>query len=112
MYNYHNKTFRSAANSSNGEVSNETIFEYAQTDRIVTAVYKGGSIIKGSLIALVNEDGKLDMRYQHVNTQQQLMTGTCISTPELLPNGKLRLYEQWQWTCGDMSKGQSVIEEI
>ncbi|MGF2413537.1 hypothetical protein [Ferruginibacter sp.] len=112
MYNYHNKTFRSAANTNNGDVSNETIFEYSQTDSIVTAVYKGGSIVKGSLIALVDEEGKLDMRYQHVNTQQQLMTGTCISTPELLPNGKLRLYEQWQWTCGDGSKGQSVIEEV
>ena len=39
------------------------------------------------------------------------MTGICQSTPELLPNGKLRLHEAWQWTAGDRSKGSSVIEE-
>ena len=112
MYNYHNKIFRSASNTGNGEVDDKTIFEYRQSGNIVTAVYYGGSIISGSLIALVDTAGKLDMRYQHVNIQNQLMTGICISTPELLPNGKIRLYEKWQWTCGDMSKGESVIEEV
>jgi hypothetical protein len=112
MYNYHNKVFRSLSNSNNGEVSSETIFEYTQTGNIVTASYEGGSIIKGSLIALMNEEGKLDMRYQHINNNNQLMTGICISTPELLPNRKLRLHEKWQWTCGDKSNGESVIEEV
>lgn len=112
MYNYHNKVFRSLSNSNNGEVSSETVFEYAQSGNIVTAVYKGGSIINGSLIALMDEEGKLDMRYQHINNAGQLMTGICISTPELLPNGKLRLHEKWQWTCADRSKGESIIEEV
>jgi hypothetical protein len=112
MYNYHNKIFRAAANSSNGEVNGETIFEYTQLGNIVTAVYQGGTIIKGSLIALVDDEGKLDMRYQHVNNKYQLMTGTCTSTPEMMPNGKLKLHEQWQWTCGDESKGASIIEEL
>ncbi len=112
MFNYNNKVFRSVNNTCNGEISSETIFEYAQTGKIVTAVYRGGSIVKGSVIALANEDGKLDMRYQHVNTQQQIMTGIFISTPQRLPNRKIQLHEKWQWTCGDKSKGESVIEEI
>ena len=112
MYNYHNKKFRSVSNSSNGEVTDKTVFEYKQWNNIVTAVYYGGNIIAGSLIALVDAEGKLDMRYQHVNTAYELMTGICISTPELLPNGRIRLHEKWQWTCGDMSKGESVIEEM
>ena len=112
MYNYNHKIFRSVSNSTNGEVSNETIFAYKQSGNIVTAIYHGGSIVQGSLIALADNEGKLDMRYQHVNDQQQLMTGSCISTPEIMSNGKLRLYEQWQWTCGDMSSGESIIEEI
>jgi len=41
-----------------------------------------------------------------------LMTGTCHSTPELLENGKIRLIENWQWTSGDKSKGNSVLEEL
>lgn len=32
--------------------------------------------------------------------------------PEILPTGKIRLLEQWQWTNGDNSMGQSIIEEI
>jgi hypothetical protein len=29
-----------------------------------------------------------------------------------LPNGRLRLHEEWQWTNGDLSKGRSIVEEI
>jgi hypothetical protein len=112
MYNYHDKVFRSVANSSNGEVTVATAFKYVQSGNIVTAEYSGGNIVKGNIIAVVDEEGKLDMRYQHVNNDGRLMTGICRSTPELLPNGKLRLHEQWQWTCGDFSSGESVIEEF
>ena len=112
MINYHNKTFRSVSNTSNGDVGNETFFYYQQQDYIVTAHYSGGSVVKGQLIAIVDEAGHLNMRYQHINTDGKLMTGLCHSTPEILPNGKLRLHESWQWTCGDLTSGTSVIEEI
>lgn len=109
---YNGRTFRSVSNSENGEVSAETIFHYSQEGRLVTAAYSGGGILAGSLIAVVDEEGVLDMRYQHVNERFELMTGKCVSRPEILPNGKIRLHEEWQWTCKDYSKGRSVIEEI
>lgn len=109
---YNDKTFRSVANTDNGEVSNETLFHYHQQDKIVWAEYAGGGIVKGFLIAVVQPDNSLDMRYEHVNTQGELMTGRCFSTPELLPDGRIRLHEQWQWTSGDQSSGESVIEEV
>jgi hypothetical protein len=112
MINYHNKKFRSAGNTANGEVTNETIFHYLQEGNIVSATYSGGNIVSGQLIALVEEEGRLNMRYQHVNDKGEVMTGICLSTPELMPDGKIRLHESWQWTSGDQSKGQSVIEEI
>lgn len=40
------------------------------------------------------------------------MTGVCKSIPEILSNGKIRLYEKWKWTSGDKSEGKSIIEEI
>jgi hypothetical protein len=79
---------------------------------IVWAEYAGGLIVKGSLIATVQADGVLDARYQHVNTSGELMTGQCRSTPEVLPDGRLRLHERWQWTSGDRSEGRSVVEEV
>jgi len=112
MINYHNKVFRSVSNSGSGEVNEETQFHYQQWGRIVTATYRGGSIQQGQLIATVDETGTLDMRYQHVNDKGELMTGKCISIPEILDNGKLRLHERWQWTSGDYSSGTSVVEEI
>ncbi len=109
---YNNKTFRSITNTSNGEVSGDTFFYYHQQGRIVWAEYGGGAIVKGFLIATVQEDDSLDMRYEHINVQGELMTGRCHSTPEYLPDGRIRLHERWQWTSGDKSSGESTIEEI
>lgn len=109
---YDKKIFRPLANSENGETSDETIFNYRQEGNILTATYSGGKIKFGHLIGLVDEFGNIDMRYHQININNQLMTGICKSKPEVLPNGKLRLYETWQWTCGDKLEGTSIIEEI
>ena len=110
--NYDGKIFRALENSASGDVGTETVFQYHQDGNIVWAEYSGGSVVRGHLIALCNIDGDLEMRYQHLNSSGQLMTGECRSTPEVLSDGRIRLHEKWQWTCGDRSTGESVIEEI
>lgn len=112
MIQYNDKKFRPVANTENGETSAETVFHYEQRDNILTASYNGGKIVNGHLIGLVADDGCIDMRYHQVNSSGELMTGICKSVPEVLPNGKIRLYETWQWTSGDGYSGTSVIEEI
>ena len=109
---YDKKIFRSVTNTNNGEVSSETQFHYHQQGQIVWAEYAGGPIVKGLLIATVQNDDSLEMRYQHVNTEGELMTGRCHSTPERLPDGRIQLLERWQWTSGDHSSGESLIEEV
>ncbi len=109
---YDGKRFASIANTPNGEVTGDTIFEYHQMDQVVWASYEGGGIRKGMLVAVVGVDDIMDMRYQHVNTRSEIMTGMCHSKPEVLADGRIRLHEQWQWTSGDQSKGKSVVEEI
>lgn len=110
--NYHNKIFRSSHNTSSGEVDGSTTFKYTQRDNIISGTYAGGQILSGQLIAIVNEDNSLDMRYQHINMRNEIKTGTCHSIPEILTTGKIRLHESWQWTCDGCEKGESVIEEI
>jgi hypothetical protein len=110
--NYHNKCFRPISNTNNGESSSETVFEYRQDGKILTSTYSGGKIVSGHLLAVVDEKGHIDMRYHHVNSEGQLMTGICKSTPEILPNGKIRLHEKWRWTAGDCSEGESILEEV
>jgi hypothetical protein len=110
--NYNNKKFRPISNTKNGETSNETLFHYKQTGNILTAEYSGGKIKYGHLIGLVDELGNITMRYHQINDNDELMTGICFSTPEILENGKIRLHENWEWTSGDQSKGTSIIEEL
>jgi hypothetical protein len=112
MMNYNDKIFRPINNTENGETSSETIFHYKQVDNILTSDYSGGKIKSGHLIGLVDNNGNIEMRYHQVNDKNQLMTGICKSKPEILENGKIRLHESWEWTSGDESKGQSIIEEI
>ena len=110
---YDNRTFRSIANSGTGEVGGDTFFHYHQDGDVVWAEYSGGEIVRGTLIAKVLlPDDSLDMRYQHINRKGDLMTGVCTSVPEFLPDGRIRLHEKWQWTTGNHSSGESIIEEI
>ena len=110
--NYDNRKFSSVRNSETGEVSSETVFHYHQKENLVWAEYAGGEIVFGSLIAKAYENDCLEMRYQQLNTKGELMTGKCFSAPEILADGRIRLYEKWQWTSGDFSTGESIIEEI
>jgi hypothetical protein len=112
MIQYHNKYFRPVQNTENGETSNETVFHCWQEGNILTSEYKGGKIIKGHLIGIVDEDGNMDMRYHQVNDKNEIMTGICRSVPEILPSGKIRLHETWKWTSGDCSEGRSIIDEL
>ena len=66
----------------------------------------------GHLIGIVNEQGHINMRYHHINSAGELMTGICSSKPEMLTNGKVRLHEKWRWTSGDCSEGESILEEL
>ena len=112
MIDYDDRYFRSVSNSPSGEVDGDTIFHYRQQGDIVWGTYSGGAIRFGTLVALVDKKGRLDMRYQHVNQKGELMTGTCRSVPETLPDGRLRLHEKWRWTSGDGSSGESIVEEL
>jgi antitoxin component YwqK of YwqJK toxin-antitoxin module len=110
--NYNNKKFRAVQITKNGETTTETIFKYQQKENILTAVYNGGQIVSGHLIGLIDDNGNIEMRYHQVNTKGEFRTGICHSKPELLPNGKIRLYEDWKWTSGDKSSGKSILEKI
>ena len=112
MINYNNKVFRPIQSSDNGESSSETLFYYKQEGNIISSEYRGGKIIYGHLIGLVDEEGCFEMRYHQININNEMMTGRCFSKPEILVDGKIRLHETWEWTSGDFSHGTSIIEEI
>ena len=110
--NYEGRVFRSVANSDGGDVGEGTTFHYHQHGDLVWATYAGGAVKFGTLLATVDVAGNLDMRYQHVSADGDFKTGRCQSRPESLPDGRLRLHEEWEWTGGAEGKGASIIEEV
>lgn len=112
MISYDGRRFRTIANAESGDVREDTLFEYHQDGDVVWATYSGGGVRFGTLVALADAAGRLEMRYQHISASGELRAGVCRSVPELLPDGRLRVHESWQWTTGDCSAGTSVIEEV
>jgi len=112
QYDLNGKVFRSASNTGNGEVGKETLFHYHQSGSRVWASYSGGSIIDGHLFAIKKDNGQLHMYYHHINDKNEIMVGSCVSTPSLDSSGNLIFTEQWQWLTGDKSSGTSVISEV
>ena len=109
---YDGRVFRGVFNCPSGQVNGETEFHYAQQGDLLTATYLGGVIRFGQIVGMVLEDDSLDFVYQHRTESGELRSGRCQSRPEILPDGRLRLHERWQWNTGDKTAGESVIEEI
>lgn len=110
--NYDGRKFIPKLNSKNGETGEQTAFTYHQNRNLLWAEYSGGDIVKGSLIGTVSDNGELDFVYHHINQNMQIKTGKCHSVPTVKENGKIELSEQWQWTSGDYSKGESLLVEV
>jgi 2-polyprenyl-3-methyl-5-hydroxy-6-metoxy-1,4-benzoquinol methylase len=106
-----NKYFTGIRNTENGEVSNSTFFHYKQHGDFISADYNGGEIVKGHLLGLKKND-KLVFVYHHINTDKVIRTGECNSTLKINSAGRIELHEEWEWTNGDLSKGNSIIEEV
>jgi hypothetical protein len=95
-YNLEGKIFTSLSNTQNSEVNDGTLLYYHQEGKTVWADYEGRPIVKGHLIANDVEDGKLDMRYRHVNADKKIMIEKCLSTPEKLEDGRLKFRDKWK----------------
>lgn len=110
MYNFNNKKFQLLENSENGETSSETIFYYKQNKNIVTADYRGATILYGKIIAVLKND-LLNMVYQCVTINEELKVGKAVAKISKV-NKKIKLSLDWEWLDNTGSKGQSQYLEI
>lgn len=110
----HNRRFIGVVNYDDGDANQDTVFRYYQDGDLVWGSYEGGRIRHGQILARVTSEGKLDMVWQYLNLDDRLVAGTCTSTPELLPDGRYRLNEEWEITLGPAAgqSGKSAIEEM
>jgi hypothetical protein len=92
-----------------GEASSGTVFEYRERDGIVWARYRGGTVRLGFLVGRRDGDS-LEFRYSQLNDAGETSNGHCSSTISVLPDGRLRLAEDWAWESKP-GAGTSVAEE-
>lgn len=103
------RRFAAVANES-GEVDASTVFEYHEEGELVWARYAGGGVRLGFLVGTRDGD-TLDFRYTQLNPLGETSTGHCLTAISVLPDGRLRFDEKWEWESRDVS-GTSVVEEL
>lgn len=110
----HNRMFVGVVNYDDGDANQDTVFRYYQDGDLVWGSYEGGRVRHGQILARVTPEVTLDMVWQYLNLDDQLIAGTCQSTPVLLPDGRYRLNEKWVITLGPAAGqvGESAIEEM
>ncbi|GAA2038415.1 hypothetical protein GCM10009839_44950 [Catenulispora yoronensis] len=86
-----------------------TIGHYHQNGDLVWAEFGGGRLRTGRLVGTTRPDGTIDAAYCQLALDGTMVAGTVVSTPERLPDGRIRLVEDWRRADG--STGVSVIEE-
>ncbi|GAA3452836.1 hypothetical protein [Dactylosporangium matsuzakiense] len=83
---------------------------YHQDGSLVWAEFAGGPVRTGRLVGTCAADGVINAAYCQVMADGAVVAGTCVSTPDRLADGRLRLTERWRRDDG--SVGVSRIEEV
>ncbi|MCX5195573.1 hypothetical protein OOK31_16940 [Streptomyces sp. NBC_00249] len=102
--------FVPVADQAAGQVGRLTRFDYHEQDGRVWAEYRGGDVVRGSLVGTRAGD-TVDFRYVQLRTDGTTASGHCVSHVAQLPDGRLRLEETWTWESQDGS-GTSVVEQL
>lgn len=106
---FEGRTMRPRAVEGSGEVTGETVFTFHQHEQAVWAFYAGGDIRFGCLVGTL-ADLTLSFRYVQLNRSGETSTGRSIDRIEWLPDGRMRLHEQWKWES-KAGEGTSILEE-
>lgn len=106
----HGVRMRVTSGAEAAAVSSDTVFEFEQTGNIFSARYRGGQIADGYLIGIFLSDGKLEFRYVQADRNGRIDAGVSTGALTRLPDGRLRLVENFRWSTRPES-GQNVFEE-
>jgi hypothetical protein len=107
---FNGRRMRTASTAASGVVSSETVLVFEQVRDVVSARYRGGSIVDGYLIGRL-DGATLKFRYVQADVHGNLDAGVSIGKIERLPGGRLRLVEEFQWLTRPEG-GTNVFEEI
>lgn len=106
---YEGRVFHAPDDSPNPD-DDHMIGYYHQRGDLVWAEFGGGYVVQGRLVGTRRPDGSIDFGYCQVLKGGEIVSGRCVSTPEVLDDGRIRLVEEWRRDTG--ASGVSYIEEI
>jgi hypothetical protein len=92
-----------------GAEGESTVGLYHQDGDAIWAEFSGPTVRMGRLVGTCGPDGVIDAAYCMVTAAGEAVAGACVSTPTVLPDGRVRLTERWRRLDG--SSGVSEIEE-
>ena len=107
--NYDGRLFALRDRSELGDCGCGTVFQYRQEGSRVWATYEGDGVRFGSLVAVCDVNGYLHGCYQHLSSKHELRIGCYVGVPELLPDSRMVIRENWRTDSG---QGHSVLEQL
>ena len=94
-----------------GVVNQDTIFDFEETEKIVTAAYSGGLIAKGFLAGLRQGD-RLTFTFCQLQTNGQMDNGLSNCILSLSDEGLILLTEKFEWKSRDGLPGENIFRQI
>jgi hypothetical protein len=107
---YDGRRFRPVDAQFGGTAAEKPVGHYHQGGDLVWAEFSGPTVRAGRLVGSCRPDGVIDAAYCMLTADGETVAGACVSTPTVLPDGRVRLTERWRRLDG--SSGVSHIEEI
>ncbi|TCC07866.1 hypothetical protein [Kribbella soli] len=110
MIDYDGRRFSPAGHHS--ESHDVTVASYRQRGDLLWADFSGGRVRRGALTGVCRPDDTLEFSYSMVLADGAVVAGHCESTPEFLPDGRIRLHERWERYGPQAATGVSELDEI
>ena len=108
MINYDGRRFHPVVD---GETRTARTALYRQHGDLLWGEFTGDGARRGCLTGVCAPDGSLEFAYSVVLSGGEVVSGHCVSTPEFLADGRIRLHESWERFGRHADRGVSFIEE-
>lgn len=109
--NLSNKHFELVENS-DGHASAKTIMRFSEQAEPYLAAYSGPNTVYGQVIVSTSKAGIIEMLYQSLTTDGELVAGRAQVSLSKNKNEKLVMQLNWQWLTGSLNSGISVWHEV
>lgn len=107
----HNRRF-TVANNAQGLSGTGTVFHYLVEGDAISGTYQGGRIRLGTQVGRVTGLDTIELLYQCLTLDGQLLSGWSRGTVAVDPVGRTTLSFEWGWLSGAAGGGESSYVEL